>query len=136
MRKPSGRTFALKPMKDNPLSRRRFVQGCSLVVAGAALSHRAAAGAEDSSPEMAAFFRPGDAPISDAWRRRLQLPDAKPLVDLLLKTAVERLEDPLPDPEFTKVLATPIGEIKLTDSSVQRYVTATLPKCAVFYYLP
>jgi hypothetical protein len=28
------------------------------------------------------------------------------------------------------------SEIRLTDSSVQRYVTATLPKCAIFYYLP
>jgi hypothetical protein len=130
-------TFAAKPMKADSISRRAFVRDCSLAaLAAAVLPSVAWAEVAHSPSTWPAFFKPGDSPVPEWWRRRLQLPDAKPLVELLLTTAVERTEDPLPDPEFAKVLATPVTEIRLTDSSVQRYVTATLPKCAVFYYLP
>jgi hypothetical protein len=140
-----GRTFALKPMKRMKhvtLSRRQFAQGCSLAVVGGLLTRRASEGAttqpaaKAAAEDMPAFFRRGDEPVPEWWRRRLQLPDAKPLVDLLVKTAAERLGDPMPDPEFAKVLAMPVGEINITNSSVQRYVTATLPKCSLFYYGP
>jgi hypothetical protein len=126
----------VKPMNAHHLSRREFVQSCSFVIAGAAMAPWSGAGAATQPVPMPAFFRAGDAPVQDGWRQRLQLPDAKPLVDLLVKTAAQRLADPMPDPEFAKILATPVGEINITNSSVQRYVTATLPKCSLFYYGP
>src|SRR4051812_40627364 len=101
------RTFDLKTMKDLPLSRRRFLQSCSLATAMMTFSPHAWSADADSALAIPAFFRPGEPRIPDVWRRRLELPDAKPLVDLLLKTAIERLEDPLPDPQFAKILATP-----------------------------
>jgi hypothetical protein len=85
---------------------------------------------------MPTFFRAGDAPVPDAWRQRLRLPDAKPLVDLLLKTAVERTADPLPGRDYARQIAETTNTPNISDESVQRYVNASLPKCSVFYYLP
>lgn len=90
--------------------------------------------AAEDSPTSPVFF--GDKTLDDAWRRRLQADDAKPLVDLLIKAATERLTDPLPGNDIAEFLAQPVKVIDTTDPSIQRYVQSMLPKCAMFYYLP
>lgn len=78
----------------------------------------------------------GDASISDAWRKRLEHQATKPLVDLLLTAAEQRLADPLPAKEVAEMRAKVATVPDLADPAIQHYIAVGLAHAALFYYPP
>lgn len=91
--------------------------------------------ANEETQSLATIFS-GDDPINDAWRKRLEHDSTRPLVDLLLRVADERLADPLPANEVgeirTKVATVP----DISDPAIQKYIAVGLAHAALFYYPP
>jgi hypothetical protein len=116
-------------------SRRQLFAQVGTGFAGVILLPFARALAADGLKNLAPIFDV-QAPISADWQKRLQHQSTRPLVELLLKAAAERLADPLPDKQFDDLLANPVYEVNVADPSIQRLVRTGLAKAAMYYYPP
>src|SRR5262249_6042820 len=91
--------------------------------------------ATEATPGLPPVFS-GDAPVSDAWRQRLEHPATKPLVELLLTAAGQRLAGPLPGKDVAALRARVATVPDVTDPAIQRYIAVGLAHAALFYYPP